>query len=159
MQVLAEAAAPLPAAAVADRYVLVWQTQQPAGALPHQMRRSQCSKPQVLWRAHDKGGRRILLQPRAERVAANPAVGTSDLPRVDGSPVHAVIGEPCGRTQGSTRSCEGVIPPSNPARSVLRSVAWLQAAVRALPQGAVVQLRTAGTLSFPAAVEAPGASR
>lgn len=157
MQVLTEAATPLPTATVAERYVIVWQMQQPAGALLHQMGRSHCSKKQVLWRAHDKGGRRIPLQPNIEHNTLNLAAGTSDLPRVDGTVDHATAEEQDERMQGSTGGCKGVVPLANPARSVLRSVAWLQAAVRALPQGTVVQLRTAGALSFPAAAESPGA--
>ena len=158
VQVLAEAAAPLPAAALAERYVIAWQTQQPAGALLHHMVRSYFSKKQVLWRAHDQNGHCIPLQCRAGRPSLNHPAGTSDLPHVDGNPARTAIGEPHGHMQGSTGSCEGVIPPKNPARSVLRSVAWLQAAVRALPQSAEVRLRTAGALSFPAAAEAPGAA-
>ena len=155
VQVLAEAAAPLSAATVAERYIIVWQTQQPAQALLRQMGRSHCSNKQVLWRAHDKGGHRIPLQRRAGRMSLNHPAGTSDLPQVDGTPARAINGEPFELTP--TGGCKGIIPPVNPARSVLRSVAWLQAAVRALPQGAVVQLRTTGALSFPAAAEAPGA--
>ena len=158
VQVLAEAAARLPAAPVAERYVIVWQTQQPATVVLRQSGRSHRSRRRVQWQAREKGGRRVPLQPRAEPASLSLAAASADQPRVAGTPAHAGGGEPCGRTQGAMGGCKGVIPSSNPARDVLRSVAWLQAAVRALPQGAAVQLRTAGALSFPAAAEAPGAT-
>ena len=44
-----------------------------------------------------------------------------------------------------------------PAREALRSVAWLQAAVRGSKPGSSIRLNTRGALSFPQQLEAPGA--
>ena len=44
-----------------------------------------------------------------------------------------------------------------PAREALRSVAWLQAAVRGSRPGSAIRLRTRGVLSFPQLQESPGA--
>ena len=44
-----------------------------------------------------------------------------------------------------------------PAREALRSVAWLQAAVRGSQPGSAILLRTRGVLSFPQLQDSPGA--
>lgn len=44
-----------------------------------------------------------------------------------------------------------------PAREALRSVAWLQAAVRGSRPGSAIRLHTRGVLSFPQLQESPGA--
>jgi hypothetical protein len=68
---------------------------------------------------------------------------------------HSSGGDPRGPHR--LQSAGGGGAAAGPAGAVLRHVAWLQAAVRALPPGSEVALRTAGALSFPAASDPAGA--
>lgn len=58
---------------------------------------------------------------------------------------------PIGRVQHARRGKRVY-----PAREALRSVAWLQAAVRGSKPGSSIRLSTQGALSFPQLQEAPG---
>jgi len=60
------------------------------------------------------------------------------------------------RRMGLGRTRAGEAREVYPAREALRSVAWLQAAVRSSRPGSAIRLRTYGSLSFPQLQEPPG---
>ena len=130
LQVLKEA--PRATAALSQaRYEVLWQAQQPqrrrSGAV---MQRSLPKRPAaVQWLA--VGSSKENAQP----AATFPASYSSSCP---------------------SRGKEGEPDLASPAREALRSVAWLQAAVRGSTPGQKLCLRTRGALSFPPAQDVPG---
>jgi len=141
-------AAPPSEAAPAERYVITWQAQQPVAPRAPGCRRAgdaRCAR-RVRWHARAKA-------PQGPAASDDAVQG-----RVAGpmeSVRHSAGADPGGLHH--LQSCGGGGAAGGPAGAVLQHVAWLQAAVRALPPGAEVALRTTGALSFPAASDPAGA--
>lgn len=141
-------AAPPPEAAAAERYVITWQVQQPVAPRAPGRRRADAARRtrRVRWHARAKA-------PQAPAISPGTVQGRAASPTA--SVRHSAGTDPAGPHR--LQSSGGGGAAAGPAGAVLRHVAWLQAAVRALPPGSEVALRTAGALSFPAASDPAGA--